>query len=203
MNAKSPLSVACAAMSTDYAASDSVATLAAAFIGGDGMRAQTVDACIALCATMTGASKAGEVITHVLCTLAELGNPDKGESLAKSLYSSVRLGAKTAGHAFTVSQRSTDDGLAWIGAEVSASAGKSKAASGKRAPRAGKRERDDEAAVKALHRIREAAGLPRSMRNDDTANAIIALLATLKPATVGATARKLPAAPAVAARKRA
>lgn len=179
MNAKS---AGFLAMVATFTPSDSVNTLASGYLGADTMRSQVVAACIALCATMVGATKAGEVVTAVLCLREDEGRADEGESLARSLYSSIRKGVGEAGHAFTLSQKTTDGRPAWVGAEVSASAAKSKAASGKRAPRAGKRERDDEAAVKALHRIREAAGLPRNMRNDDTANAIIALLATLKPA---------------------
>lgn len=172
------------AMVSNVTASDSVDTLASYLVGSGNMRKRTIAALVALCATMTGANKAGEVITaaYILESAdAPAAAPgEKAERLnAVSAYVEVTRKVKAAGHAFTISQRTVDGERAWVGAERSATEAKSKAASGARERKVSE-PRADLTDGQALRQIRALFKLA-STSNRDTVAAVAALL---QPVTV-------------------
>ncbi len=183
-----------AAMSTTFNASTPTEAFVAGLCASKTLRERIVVALVAFCATMTGASRAAEIVTafhianeaeHDGDTLAKReGRTVEQKFNARSLYAEITRKADAAGHSFTIAQRSVkeDDGakrLAWIGATQESVAAKRAAASGPRKPRA--KVAGEMTDKQAIMQVRALLKLEESS-NAQTVAAVAALLKRLPAA---------------------
>lgn len=183
-------------MSCTFSASTPTETFVAGLCASKTLRERIVVALVSFCSTMTGASRAGEIVTafhianeseHDADTIAKReGREVEKRFNAGSLYAEITRKAQDAGHAFTIARRTVkEDGkkrLAWIGATRESVEAKSKAASGPRASRKVPGEMTDK---QAMQQVRALLGLEET-GNAATVAAVAALVKRAgKPATVG------------------